>query len=296
MDCHQPCHSTTASTLMHSVLAHVSNEVAAFDAIIRSRAPRSSASPPSLFALPTELLLDIREQLVVCTANKLAAQSEAALVRYETSLSRLLCSDCLQYFQEVYGPDVWRWEQFAGTCPCAGRNGRLANPQASTSITSIDPKQFADRTMWLEYYLSRKALRFAQRPPPDPRSADVVWNVVDGVLAEFKCTLVRQTSGDVSVVPKDPHDAAALRCAIRDLGLFVEQNNVFEQPPEAVNQDTDSPSNYLSVGPPPQRPRPPTAMDSIVACAWVLLGLPFALVLIPVSVFARPSYFGLRFA
>ncbi|KAF8963850.1 hypothetical protein BDZ97DRAFT_1758239 [Flammula alnicola] len=102
-------------------------------------------STPGKVTLPTEVLLIIRGWLFPTITAQLIKQSAVALVSYEQSLRDLLCPDCISYNLDIYGPDIWQWEQFSGakTTPGAG---------------ILNPKQFADAEHWLESHLSRRRL------------------------------------------------------------------------------------------------------------------------------------------
>ncbi|KAJ3753949.1 hypothetical protein EV360DRAFT_52564, partial [Lentinula raphanica] len=94
---------------MHVSLACSSIEIRTVDAIINSQ---------TACTLPLEILLLIRAYLLIEVTNHLIIRSASALQRYERSLRYLLCPDCIAYNQDVYGNDVWGWEQFSGACAC----------------------------------------------------------------------------------------------------------------------------------------------------------------------------------
>ena len=193
---------TSRSTLMHASLAHISQELQTMDFIVKNM---SNAS------LPTEILIIIRSWLFHIITAQLLVQSATALLAYEKSLRNLLCPDCVAYNLDIYGPDVWHWEQFSGACACLesvepGRqdHGKHIKP----NLSLLNPKQFHDSLQWLEHHLSTQtALRtIKHRDYHRSVSSDSVcspqitltniWDVVDNVLREFNCE-INHDSDDV---------------------------------------------------------------------------------------------------
>ena len=187
---------TSRSTLMHASLAHISQELQTMDFIIRSA---SSAS------LPPEILIIIRSWLFPIITTQLLAQSASALLAYEKSLRNLLCPDCVAYNFDIYGPDIWQWEQFSGACACLeivepGRQGPTQSHSKHTKQPNLgsmlNPKQFYDSFQWLEHHLSNETtLRtikyrgYRRSAPPDSVSLTNIWDIVDDVLREFNCEI-----------------------------------------------------------------------------------------------------------
>ena len=199
---------TSKSTLMHACLTNMSPELDAIDYIIHDPYTKWN---PSQVTLPTEILLLIRGWLFLTTTAHLIKQSMAALAVYEQSLRDLLCADCIAYNVDIYGQDIWQWEQFTGACSCIPdpenhqpfRNtNRITwrnpthNSRMGRSITSLDPQQFVDAEHWLESYLYQAATLFEAKrhgnewsvasgtraaPPTD------IWDVVHSALREFNC-------------------------------------------------------------------------------------------------------------
>ncbi|KAF9567849.1 hypothetical protein CPC08DRAFT_813998 [Agrocybe pediades] len=211
------------STLFHASLAHLSPEIQTLDTIISTAYCTPNVRPPTL---PTELLLLIRGWSFLTVTTHLIQQSTTALERYERSLCELLCADCVAYNLDIYGPDIWQWEQFSGACACTqedkmedphlhtnpglhGQQGRYYSKEpANTAI--LNPKQFVDAEHWLEFYLSREVIPFADlrvgrhghrvgldaastsgsQPPPE--LIGDIWDVVDFVLREHNCEATRE--------------------------------------------------------------------------------------------------------
>ena len=203
---------TSKSTLMHACLAYMSPELSAIDCIIRNPYTKSNPSPRQV-TLPTEILLLIRGWLLPTITAQLIKQSTTALAVYEQSLRDLLCADCIAYNVDIYGQDIWQWEQFSGACSCnpgpenhmpfrntnrmTWRNS-IHNSRMGRGITSLDPQKFTDAEHWLESYLYQAATLFEAKrrglrhewsvasgtragPPID------IWDVVHAALREFDC-------------------------------------------------------------------------------------------------------------
>jgi hypothetical protein len=177
---------TSRSTLMHASLAHISQELQTMDFIIQSA---SNAS------LPTEILIIIRSWLFPIITAQLLAQSATALLAYEKSLRNLLCPDCVAYNLDIYGPDIWHWEQFSGACACLEivEPGRQKHAQIHTSkpnLGMLNPKQFYDSLQWLEHHLSNETALHTikyRHSSPDSVSLTNIWDIVNDVLREFNC-------------------------------------------------------------------------------------------------------------
>ncbi|KAF8807942.1 hypothetical protein BYT27DRAFT_7256481 [Phlegmacium glaucopus] len=207
---------TSRSILMHASLAHTSQELQTMDFIIQDLNTSTRAS------LPAEILIIIRGCLFPMITAQLLAQSATALLAYENSLRNLLCPDCVSYNFDIYGPDVWHWEQFSGACACLeivepGRQGRVVRGQAQgngkrtkpnlDNTSLLNPKQFHDSLQWLEHHLSNEsALRTIKRGGyrhsassdsvcgRQPALANI-WDVVDNVLRAFNCEVNRESDG-----------------------------------------------------------------------------------------------------
>ena len=158
---------------------------------------------PSNASLPTEILIIIRNWLSPIITAQLLAQSATALLAYERSLRNLLCPDCVAYNLDIYGPDIWHWEQFSGACACLeivepGRQGHDQSHSKHTkpNLSMLNPKQFYDSLQWLEHHLSNEtALRtiknrgYHHSASPDSVSMTNIWDVVNDVLREFNCEI-----------------------------------------------------------------------------------------------------------
>ncbi|KAF8921801.1 hypothetical protein CPB85DRAFT_1427157 [Mucidula mucida] len=312
---------TSRSTLMHAALAYLSDEIRTVDQAIvaRSTLPTIVISRSQFLSLPPELLAIIRSHLLLAITAQLMDRSVSALKRYELTLRVLLCPECIAYNQDVYGKDVWSWEQFSGACGCLQRGWRVKNVSVTQPISStINPKQFIDRFHWLEYYLSRKSLRFLGGRASSPkRSPEIIWDAVSVVLEDFNCKLVlakerrrRLLCRDVVVVPRDAGSVSAeedadewlngltLDRVDRDLGLSVHHANSIEEP-------------LYPLSPSPSRPYYPSdfekldagsyelsfvqpTLDSIVSLIATLFAIPIActtLFLTIVCLYSRPGAF-----
>lgn len=175
---------------MHASLAQLSPAVRAFDSIILSRDTR----------LPTELLLLIRSHLLPLVTTRLLQSSTHALAQYESSIRGLLCFDCVIFNQEIYGPDIWQWEQFSGPCACARVSSMSTFDHSGTpnirepAPPKSNPKLFQDRLHWLEFHLSSESQHLlGPRVSPDNRS-QAIWRVVDEVLNDQDCRVLRGAS------------------------------------------------------------------------------------------------------
>jgi len=188
---------TSRSILMHASLAHISRELQTMDFIIQNT---SNAS------LPTEVLIIIRGWLFPMITAQLLAQSATALLSYERSLRNLLCPDCVAYNFDIYGPDVWHWEQFSGACACLdivepgqqahvrGLHVQGHGKRTNNNTGLLNPKQFHDSLQWLEHHLSTTLRTIKHRHSTfsnsiGSRQATLtnIWDVVDNVLREFNC-------------------------------------------------------------------------------------------------------------
>ncbi|KAJ4485665.1 hypothetical protein J3R30DRAFT_3441069 [Lentinula aciculospora] len=242
------------STLMHASLAYLSGELRTMDSIINAH---------STYSLPLELLLLIRQYLLIEVTDHLILCSSTALQRYEMSLRYLLCPECIAYNQDVYGNDVWEWEQFSGACACftatryrsissliaLRRLDSLLSGSMISSPASLNPKKFTNRHHWLEFYLSMKALRlFSSRSSPDSLVGDpkVIWDLVSSVLEGYGCQNVRARHSSLDrrfmlssgghecclVVPQErfsvvtEHSSTTLKRVERDLALAVEYDSL----------------------------------------------------------------------
>jgi hypothetical protein len=176
--------------LMHAALAYISPELSTLNDIIQrghNPAPTPwnsfipSTSRTTLPRLPTEILLLIREWLVPEVTAARQIQSLNALRAYERALHDLLCEDCVLYNLDIYGSNIWEWEQFTSACSCRepgvpkgyrsstapserrtgaaklrdGCDSISVSPPAAS--TDVNPKQFLDAEHWLEWHLSREA-------------------------------------------------------------------------------------------------------------------------------------------
>lgn len=167
------------ATLLHAALAAISPEVATVDYIIRSPA-----------RLPPELLVIIRTHLLAAITTQLFLDSTRALTEYEAALQRLLCPDCISYNQDIFGPDVWQWQQFSGPCACVQTT--YTRPSKLTSI--LDPQQFVNPHHWLEHHLSLRVK--ALHPSAAHSSQSTIWDVVLNVLHRYHCEPIRDRFDD----------------------------------------------------------------------------------------------------
>jgi len=202
---HHP--STSKSALMHASLAFLSPEIQTMDSIIRT-------SPILMPILPTEILLLVRESLFPLIMTQLVQKSTAALEAYEHSLRNLLCPDCIVYNLDIYGPNIWHWEQFHGPCACLQVESLPSSIRSSPQLPSTstpNPKQFKDAQHWLEEHLSRDAtvkllIKSHELHPTQSLATSTIspgagettiWDVISFVLQEYGCEFVR-------VEPEEP--------------------------------------------------------------------------------------------
>jgi hypothetical protein len=178
--------------LLHSSLAHLSPELQTFDSIIQR-----PLSTPNKIHLPTEILLHIRSYLLHVLTYHLMQRSASALARYESSLRDLLCSDCIAYNQFVYGPDIWQWEHFTGSCECTAMK---RSPSRAWTFdipenfhVNPDPQEFATATDWLEFYLSLESSRLTRRRVHYKHSF-AIWDVVEEVLRDHGCHILHEAA------------------------------------------------------------------------------------------------------
>ncbi|KAF9531868.1 hypothetical protein CPB83DRAFT_847948 [Crepidotus variabilis] len=214
-----PSITTSKSTLMHACLASVSPEILTLDSIIRAT-PRVSL--PHKVALPTEILLLIREWLFPDITRILIQHSTAALEAYEHSLRNLLCPDCIAYNLDIFGPNIWHWEHFNGPCACLEVDNISCvghgphNPQNLKAATSLppmpNPNEYMNAQEWLESHLSREAVsRLKSQSPRIPRMTPTlqfpqIWELVSLILEEFGCHFLPdpEDPGEGKPIPAGP--------------------------------------------------------------------------------------------
>ncbi|KAF9451395.1 hypothetical protein P691DRAFT_807939 [Macrolepiota fuliginosa MF-IS2] len=172
------------ATLLHSALANISHEVATVDNIITTPA-----------RLPTELLLIIRTHLLNTLTTHHFLESTRALAEYEAILQRLLCPDCISYNHDIYGPDIWQWQQFSGPCNCVQKPSTSPNPP-------VNPQQFSSPYHWLEHHLSLQAAQFY--PASSSSSPPPIWDVVTDVLHRYHCEPLKEDLDDFQRSPPSP--------------------------------------------------------------------------------------------
>lgn len=286
---------------MHASLARMSVELRTMDLIISSHNT----------ALPLELLLLIRADLLVQLTDHLIMRSSTALQRYETSLLYLLCPECLAYHQDVYGDDVWGWDQFSGACACFTTRYRSIPPSIALrrtdfSPSTLNPKKFTNRQHWLEFYLSMKALRLIQSGCSSHSLADdprVIWDLVSTVLEDYGCQSLRmhrsiRNRNETSSVLIVPHgravDAAEESCITlkrveRDLALSVEYSvPVLATSSSPMSQRSTDHCSSTAFG------RGSEVLDSLHAIFLAALSLPLSIVTLLLTIvcfYSRPLAF-----
>ncbi|PPQ71652.1 hypothetical protein CVT24_007843 [Panaeolus cyanescens] len=197
--------------LLHSVLAYKSAEIRTLDEIIFA-ANHPQAPCPSL---PRELLLLVRSWLLPGIIEGLMEESSAAMALYQRSLRDLLCTDCIAYNADIYGPDIWQWDQFTGPCACInhrqspGSHRRLEHNGLHTTALP-NPKQYLDAYHWLENHLSLRVVpglhpsiisrgHHASSDTLSPVTTSIssvqsdIWGMVYEVLRGYECEVVRET-------------------------------------------------------------------------------------------------------
>lgn len=262
--------TSTRSTLMHAALAQVSPELREFDLIAFGRLRRRTVSPRrSLSSLPIELLLFVRTHLLPGLIVHFIAMSTQALQHYEISLRHLICPHCRNFYEYVYGFDVWKW-RLAGPCSCMPATPHTRHP---------NPKQFRDRHHWLEAYLSRKSLRFRGLAPHSSSSA--IWDVVSEVLKEFGCEAIPSSRGLLSrrdrpsmfVVPLRSSSGSTapvlFKRVEKDLGLCPDYNEPCCVMPHGsttrISTSEFAPSTHLVSDDDASAPTLPRMLDAVIA-------------------------------
>jgi hypothetical protein len=189
------------SILMHASLAYFSPEFQTFAFIIRHHSnntllihPESvnslhAMSGTTLNALPPEVLLTIQHHLLPGLISHLSILSDRALASYESFIFSLLCTNCQEYNNEVYGPTFWDWPHFFGPCRCesVGKNCG-ASPIGQRINMDLHPKQFRNPHHWLEAHLSKRVM--TTRPWLCARTRKretAIWDLVAYVLHDFGC-------------------------------------------------------------------------------------------------------------
>lgn len=168
--------------LLHAALANISHELVTLDDVIR--APVRN--------LPTELLLIIRTYLSTILTTQLYVESTHALIEYETNLQRLLCSDCISYNHDIYGPDVWEWQQFSGPCNCIPTD--RSDQFIEQLIPHVQPQQFLNPFHWLEHHLSTQVAHISP-------TTSSIWDVVTDVLCRYHCEILSEDLDNFPAVP-----------------------------------------------------------------------------------------------
>ncbi|GLB35719.1 hypothetical protein LshimejAT787_0300070 [Lyophyllum shimeji] len=183
--------TTSRSIIMHTSLAYLSPEIRTFDSILHDSLVGKLSVVSERLRFPTEILLLIRHQLLSALTSQLFDRSTQALAHYESSLRKLLCQECLSYFQDVYGPDIWGWEQFTGACTCRvakeKADGGQAGYQEIIGYCNLwsQEQPFPNCSTWLESYLSFELSRRADFRD----SFHSIWDVVGVVLEDHGCRL-----------------------------------------------------------------------------------------------------------
>ncbi|KAI0320384.1 hypothetical protein OF83DRAFT_604766 [Amylostereum chailletii] len=107
-----PALHVSRSFLAHAVLAHISPELSSLDAIIALRSAsllRTDQPKTSIASLPAEILLLVRAFLLPALTDALLTQTTDAYADSLLARARRLCSECLEYNVQVYGPDALAW-------------------------------------------------------------------------------------------------------------------------------------------------------------------------------------------
>ncbi|KAF8079081.1 hypothetical protein FPV67DRAFT_94937 [Lyophyllum atratum] len=188
-DMSEPAITTSRSILMHTSLAYLSPEIQTLDSILQDSFTGKLNIIPARLRIPTELLLIIRNHLLPAVTAHLFERSTQALAQYESFLRKLLCQECLSYYQEVYGPDIWGWEQFTGACSCRvakdGFDEGFGEHTEKYRDLWSQEQSFPNCSTWLELYLSFESSRLADYPT----SFHSIWDVVSVVLGVYGCQL-----------------------------------------------------------------------------------------------------------
>ncbi|KII94002.1 hypothetical protein PLICRDRAFT_412095 [Plicaturopsis crispa FD-325 SS-3] len=198
--------SVSSPTLLQACVAYLSPELQSLDTIIRLRSQHILCIEPHItrrttFAsLSPEILLIVRTYLYAELFAACRSRARFSLARYETSIRELLCPGCQAYRDEVFGTDVWGWENFTGPCMCLeGKRLSCFGSRKPSQIICNSPiptvKLFATRSDWLEDFLSNELRRLSAGPKH-------IWNAVSAVLHEFSCKAITQHANST---PRSPH-------------------------------------------------------------------------------------------
>lgn len=162
-----PLHfDVSKQTLMFTSLVYHAPQLEALDTMI--------SAPSSSLRLPIEIILLIRLHLFPILMTETTLETLSALSAYELSLPESLCPDCLTYQLDVYGADIWQWQQNQGFCKCTSKAD-------FNSPTGEGMVHFSDQGYWLENYLSCEVrrLRRSVEPLPEVTIGDAVSAVIE---------------------------------------------------------------------------------------------------------------------
>ncbi|TFK77542.1 hypothetical protein BDN72DRAFT_49138 [Pluteus cervinus] len=162
-----PAIHTSRHALMYTSLVYLTPQIMTLDFMI--------AYPSGAVHMPVEILLLIRRNLIPLIAELLVLHAQKALQNYGVKLSKSLCSDCFVYQHEVYGPDVWQWQQFRGACRCTGTTGMY--------LQLDDPPYFPSPACWLVNYLSSEVRRL--RHSHTAHFANAIGDAVSAALLRY---------------------------------------------------------------------------------------------------------------
>lgn len=193
---------------MHSVLAYRSSEV---ETLRRIMITPSEWTDTSISRLPLELLLLIEDFLIPMITRDHITRTISSIRLYEDSVRELLCPECTIYNFEIYGPDIWQWEQVTGACAC--QKGPMEQDSDGFTSPRPSPQRFSTVLHWLEAHLSHNAsfltkTRGLDTSPGLADSEDVrpdvpsenIWEIVTAVLHDLGCEV--GSADSVSLLPR----------------------------------------------------------------------------------------------
>jgi hypothetical protein len=212
--------------LMHLAVAYDAPELVSLDAIIAAHSQgklqvqATSQTQTTIASIPIELLLQVRTHLLPSLVLEVNSQAVNALDNFENASSERLCTECIEYNEQVYGTAAWSWPNFVQGCDCPRRGTATASrpsTPAPAQRRKAGDKVPRCRREWLAEHLASQLA-----------SPCAVWDAVEAMLSTVNCTIARlvdcthETSEPhVSIVasPSAPCAVAALRRARTEFGL-----------------------------------------------------------------------------
>lgn len=132
--------------------------------------------------VPRDILFIIRHHLQATVEMDIRRSAACAFENYERALRAMVCLDCGDYNDFVYGTDVWQWDSATCTCACDALLQGSSSRKESVELISKPsyPREFSDPQQWLEHYLSSQ-----MGYPVSP------WTLVTSTLERMGCEVYR---------------------------------------------------------------------------------------------------------